>query len=193
MAADARGGGIGGISIGLIGLILIIGFTYALVMNLKDHLAIQIVAVIFSGVSFGEVFWFGFQSLPKFGFQESGPIRPIKIGTIIYIFAATIVYLRLHRRISPVQIYAKEVPKELYRIHFLNSWRMFQVIASLTAFVIIGMLFPLGTVLIKRQEVILQPLALFVGGLLWGFVPLTIQLRCEMAILERRYKSDIHK
>lgn len=193
-AADTRAGGVGGVSFLLLLGVLIVGFLYAYghayTLKVRDSWLIQVTAVILSGIVFAELIWLGLKSPLAFGFQEEGPVRPIRRGTLFYAFAAIIVYFRLQRRVSPKCESAGDVSNDLHKIHFDNSWRIFQMTASIAAIVVIGVVFTLGTVLIERQDVILQPLAFFVGGLLWGFFPMAIQLLVEMVFLERDYENN---
>lgn len=56
---------------------------------------------------------------------------------------------------------------------------------------VVGVIFPLGAVLVERQNIILEPLGWYVGGLLLGFGLLALQLYVEIDILEKALTDNL--
>lgn len=187
MAADIRAGNFGGTNYLLPIVMMVFGLILANIFTtVRLGKLARLGLCLFSGLGFGVLVWMGYMFLP--GLQASSQTGPFIQGTLIYMGAITIVVIRLQRPVSPPPNDYGMYNTDLSKIYFNNSWRMFQTLLSLSAIVVAGILISVGTLLLQRQEVIIQPLIWFVGGILASFLPLITQLWYEMKFLEKAYK-----
>lgn len=184
-AANTRAGNFDGFSIALPVIMLGFGIVIAYVTSRSETSAQRLGLFLVSVLGFGVVMWIGYMILP--GLQASSKIRPFLIATLGYMIVIAVVFIRLQRPVSPPANDDGEYNTDLFQVHFNNSWRMFQIILSLSA--VVGFIISIGILILQRQEVIIQPLSWFIGGILLSILPLTVQFWYEMRFLERAYKS----
>lgn len=151
MAADARNGGFSGFSIWIVTLLFILG-------SLHSHLTKGMHTLLWAflnGVIFGGVMLLGIYHPILFGFESGGPKRPFCIAIIIYTAIVMIVSVPLKRAVSP----DIGCDYQEYNTHFDNSWRIFQTMLSIMVAIVVGVVFPMATVMVERQNILLEPLA----------------------------------
>lgn len=182
-AADTRRGNFDGLSIVLPLIILVFGIGIAAACDTSRLKKLTLFGS-FSVLGFGVLVWIGYMFLPEL--QASTKIRPFLVATLTYMVVIAVVFLRLQRPISPPKNDDGTYNTGLFQVHFDNSWRLFQILLSLS--VVVGLIVSIGILILQRQGGIIQPLVWFVGGILWSFVPLTAQFWCEMRFLRRAYE-----
>lgn len=114
---------------------------------------------------------------------DNGMTRVFKDSVRLYGAVMTIVFLALQRRISPDADTDGDL-KERFQLHLNNSWRLFQIVLSVAVAGTVGFLLPLGLVMVRKYDVIFNPLGYFIGGLLLSIVLLSYRLWREIQIFE---------
>lgn len=194
--AHIRSGGISGISIGLSIYSFAIAWTFSMVISWgttmfqpgERRFYMFIFAPLLSGYLFILIIVMGLEfSVFKFGFAEASPARPIIVATLLYAMMVSVVFLRLQRRVTPTGTVSEGSIEDKARIHFDNSWKMFQMMLSLTIAVIVGILVPVALFVVEEQSVFLAPVAVYLSGVFSSFVVLSTQILYEMHFLQQAY------
>lgn len=190
LAADSRTGGVGGISWGLVTVGVIVAILYsALMARWASSIWRKVAASGLSGLLFFDVIGLGLRfSVFEFGFKEGSTTRPIFIAATIYSGITALVFLRLQRRVSPSRSYYG-LPKDKTEIHLKTNWRIFQGMLSLLVALVVGVIFPVGLAITRRQGIIVQPLGWYLLGVFSVFIVLGAQLLYEMSFLEEAYSG----
>lgn len=191
LSADKARGGLYGISLPLTVVAGSVGFFISnSISRFDSKYQRQLWGFIAAFLSFGLVLGLGM--ITPLGFNYgSGELKPPVVGVGIYAIVAGLVLIRLSRRISPEPRAKDDYPTELFQVRFDNNWRMFQAYLSIAVAAFIGVLFPIGTVLVERQNLIPEPLAWFAVGLLSSLAVLVFQLQAERRHVEKAVEQAI--
>lgn len=186
-ATESRAGGFGGESMVLLGMIFFLGILSGYLTSLSDSALYRWIIGVSSTVGYFFVIWTSYTN-HLFGLQSANPVRPFLTALILYTGTIIVVFTRLQRPISPEAENSNN--EDLYKIHADVSWRQLQLLLSLSAIVIVGLILSVGTIIMDRQDVLYRPLSWLVGGLLFSFFPLTAQFLVEMRFLEEAYSKS---
>lgn len=189
-SAEVARGGLHGVSLPLVVMSIVLGFFSCRYLSRIDskHQRVFLGAPVLS-LAFLFVLALGLVSPLGFNYGP-GTVRPPFFGAGIYAVIAGLIFARLAHRVSPEPHHKGEYPTELFQAHFDNNWRVFQAYLSIAIAAFVGVFFPIGTVMVKRQNLIPGPLVWFSVGLLTSLVVLVFQLQAESRLVEKAYKQD---